>query len=343
MSAPHTVRHPSRHLARPLLVCVGAGVLALVPSAAQADPGTPVPLGAAASFAVLAGAGVTNTGASTLGGDIGSFATTSISGLGTITLVGGVNHAGDAVTQQAKTDLVTAYGNASGQTPDPLGGVELAGLTLEPGVYDTGGEIELNGNLTLDANGDPAAVFIFQSLSTLLAGPGSSVTFIDGATACNVYWRVPTSATILAGSRFAGTILAEASISFEAGASLEGRALAQTGEVTLITTTITRPACANGSGGTPSTGPSTGPGTDTGTGTGTGAGPATAADAAAAGRNQVAVRPRGGVATGDGSSLPQRGADPAALAVGGAFLVAGVVMAVVSVSRRRHPRPAPLG
>lgn len=291
---------------------LAVAAMAMVPSAAQAAPGTPVPLGDAAGFAVLAGAGITNTGATTLAGDIGSFPTTSISGLGTITLVGGADRSGEAVTTQAKTDLVTAYDAASAQTPDPLGGVELAGLTLEPGVYDTGGVIELNGNLTLDANGDPDAVFVFQSLSTLLTGPAGSITFVDGATACNLYWRVPTSATIGTGSQFAGTILAEASISFGAGATLQGRALAQTGAVTMITNTITVPACATTPPVTPPTSPVVGPEAP-----------------------QVAVVPRGSVATGDGSSLPTT-SGPQPLLVAGTVLGLGLV--AWTVGRLRRPR-----
>jgi hypothetical protein len=292
-----------------------AAALATIPSAAQADPGTPVPLGAGATFAVLAGSGVTNTGATTLGGDIGTFPTTSITGPGTITLAGGgVDHGGDAVTQQAKTDLVVAYDAASSQVPDPLGGVELAGLTLEPGVYDTGGVIELNGNLTLDANGDPNAVFVFQSLSTLLAGAASSITFVDGATACNLYWRVPSSATILAGSRFAGTILALASITLEAGATLDGRALARTGAVTMITNTITLPACSPVPGVPAVAGPQ-------GSSPAAGIGP------------QVPVSPRGGIATGDGSSLP---AGPAAGPVLTALALLGLGTLALTVRSRRR-------
>lgn len=301
---------PARFTAVTALLAGAA--MAMVPSAAQAAPGTPVPLGDAAGFAVLAGAGITNTGATTLAGDIGSFPTTSISGLGTVTLVGGVDRSGESVTTQAKTDLVTAYDAASAQTPDPLGGVELAGLTLEPGVYDTGGVIELNGNLTLDANGDPDAVFVFQSLSTLLTGPAGSITFVDGATACNLYWRVPTSATIGTGSQFAGTILAEASISFGAGATLQGRALAQSGAVTMITNTITIPACATTPPVTPPTTPVVGP-----------EGP------------QVAVAPRGSVATGDGSSLPAT-SGPQPLLVAGTVLGLGLV--AWTVGRLRRPR-----
>ncbi|NUU16579.1 DUF3494 domain-containing protein [Cellulomonas humilata] len=298
-----------------LAAVVVAAALATVPSAAQAALGTPVPLGAGSTFVVLAGAGVTNTGATTLGGDIGTFPTTSITGPGTITQASGVNHGGDAVTQQAKTDLVTAYDAASSQSPDPLGGVELAGLTLEPGVYDTGGVIELNGNLTLDGNGDPNAVFVFQSLSELLAGAASSVTFIDGATACNVYWRVPSSATILAGSRFAGTILAMTSITFEAGATLDGRALARTGTVTMITNTITLPACAPVPGAVAAATP--------------------APAAAAAAGPQVPVTPRGGVATGDGSSLPAAPVDRPVLAALTLLGVGAVVLLAVRLRRAR--------
>ncbi|MCL3860626.1 ice-binding family protein [Actinotalea sp. K2] len=317
--------------ATPLAALALAAALATVPSAAHAALGTPVPLGAASTFVVLAGAGVTNTGVTTLGGDIGSFATTSITGLGTITLVDGVNHGGDAVTQQAKTDLVTAYGSASSQQPDLLGGVELGGVTLEPGVYDTGGVIELNGELTLDGNGDPEAVFIFRSLSTLLAGAASSITFVDGATACNVYWRVPTSATIEAGSRFAGTILAEATISFGAGATLEGRALAQTGQVTLINNVITLPGCAAvvppspepapAPGDTPPTGTAVPPGTPDGA-TSTAPGP------------QVTATPRGGVATGDGSSTTPARVETSALV---AVTMSGLGLVAWIAARTRRP------
>ncbi|MEP7763800.1 ice-binding family protein [Sanguibacter sp. 25GB23B1] len=329
MSSPALTHAPASAPPLSLTAVVAACALALAPSTAHAAIGTPVPLGAGATFAVLAGAGVTNTGATTLGGDAGSFPTTSITGAGTITYVGGVERGGDAVTQQAKTDLVTAYNAASAQTPDPLAAVELGGLTLEPGVYDTGGEIELNGNLTLDANGDPNAVFVFQSLSTLLAAAGSSITFIDGATACNLYWRVPSSATIEAGSQFAGTILAETTISFEAGATLQGRALAQTGEVTLISNTITLPVCSPTTPVPPVTGPEA-------AGPGALAVPAAPTPRAAP---QVAVRPRGGVATGDGSSVVRTGTDtPVLLAVTAGLAGIGAVAALVAWSPRLRRR-----
>ena len=319
---------PSRaRAALSITALVAASALVLVPSSAQAALGTPVPLGAGSTFAVLAGAGVTNTGATTLTGDIGSYATTSITGPGTITMAGGVNRGGDSVTQQAKTDLVTAYNAASAQLPAPLGGVELGGLTLEPGVYDTGGVIELNGTLTLDANGDPNAVFVFQSLSTLEAGAASTIAFIDGATACNVFWRVPTSATILAGSQFAGTILAEVTITFGAGATLQGRALAQTGEVTMINNTITVPTCAaavvppdTGVAPTAPTSPTVATETPTGVAT----------------APQVAVRPRGGVATGDGSSIPASSGSGPVVAAAAALVGLGAVSWAALRSRRTH-------
>jgi type VI secretion system secreted protein VgrG len=316
----------------PLAALIAAAAVVAVPTAAWADPGTPVPLGAGATFVVLAEAGVTNTGATTLGGDIGSFATTSITGAGTITQASGVNHGGDLVTQQAKIDLVTAYNAASSQTPDPLGGVELAGLTLEPGVYDTGGVIELNGNLTLDANGDPEAVFIFHSTATLLAGAASSITFIDGATACNLYWRVPSSADIMAGSQFAGTILAEATIAFRAGATLTGRAMSQSGQVTLINNTIMAPVCSSSGG----TGGSAGTVTALRTGGPLVAAPGgTAAAPGAPAVPQGPVVPRGGIATGDGSSLAATSADGPAIAV---LAVLGLGAVLLTARARRLTR-----
>ncbi|MBO3100382.1 ice-binding family protein [Cellulomonas fengjieae] len=315
-----------------LTAAIVGTALATIPSAAHADIGTPVPLGAGASFAVLAYAGVTSTGTTVVGGDVGSFPTASVPG--SLVLVdGAVNHGGDVVTQQAKLDLVTAYGSASSQTPDPLAGVELAGLTLEPGVYDTGGVIELNGNLTLDANGDPAAVFIFQSTATLLAGAGSSITFVDGATACNLYWRVPSSAAIQAGAQFAGTILAEATIAFGAGATLTGRAMSQSGQVTLIGNTIDLPDCTGaGAPGAPTPTPTVPvPTVPAPGGPVVGAPDGAAAAAAPASARQVPVVPRGGIAAGDGSSTTA--ADRSALVT---LTLAGFTAAALLVTRARR-------
>ncbi len=118
-----------------------------------------VGLGTANSFAVLAGSGITNTGTTTITGDVGTFPTTTETGFGSVTIVG-TNHAGDSVTQGAKTDLVTAYNDAAGQTTTSTISADLGGQTLSPGVYTSASTIGLTGTVTLDGGGDPNAVFI---------------------------------------------------------------------------------------------------------------------------------------------------------------------------------------
>ena len=139
-------------------------LVTLVGGAAAAA--TSVPLGTADSFAVLAGAGITNTGPTTVNGDIGTYPTTSIDGAACITVTG-TNHGGDAVTQGAKNDLVTAYNTAAGEGPTNPIAADLAGLTLTAGVYNSASSIGLSGSLTLDGGGNPDAVFVFQAGSTL--------------------------------------------------------------------------------------------------------------------------------------------------------------------------------
>jgi hypothetical protein len=204
-----------------------------------------VNLGAATDFAVLAGAGITVAGAvnsTTIAGNIGSFATTSITGLENTTLFG-VNHAGDAVTQQGKLDLGIAYTDAAGRSPNvtfsPI--YDLGGMILGAGVYNNPSSLWITGTLTLDAGGDPDAVWIFQAGSTLITGSGSNVVLVGGARASNIFWQVGSSATLGTGSRFEGSILASESISLNTGAVLTGRALAQIGAVTMDYNTITVP------------------------------------------------------------------------------------------------------
>src|SRR5674476_372517 len=163
-------------------------LLVAIPGSAQAA--TAPGLGTVDSFVVLAGTGVTNTGPTTLNGDIGTFPTTTISDLGTIT-INGTNHAGDGVTQGAKSDLVTAYDSAAGQGPTNPIAAALDGQTLVPGVYNSASQILLNGGaVTLDAGGDAAAVWVFQAGSDLIVGNGSVVNLTSGAQACNVFWQV---------------------------------------------------------------------------------------------------------------------------------------------------------
>lgn len=228
---------------------IPAGIaLAAVMAFLQQETGAAVlavNLGTASDFAVLAGAGITVAGpvsSTKITGDIGSFATTTITGLENLAL-SGVNHAGDGVTQQGKLDLGVAYTNASGRSPnatfDPIH--DLGGLTLVSGVYNDPSSFEITGTLTLDAGGDPNAVWIFQMGSTLVTGSGSNVSLIGGAQASNVFWQVGTSATLGTGSHFEGSILASQSISLNTGATMTGRALALTGAVTFDNNTILIP------------------------------------------------------------------------------------------------------
>ena len=204
---------------------------------------TTVPLGTATSFVVLAGAGITSTGPTTLNGDIGTYPTTTMTVTGSLT-INGVNHGGDAVTQQAKTDLVAAYINAAGQGPTVPIVANLGGQTLLPGVYNSASSIGLTGNLILDGAGNPNAVFVFQAGSTLTTASGSLVSMIGGAQSCNVFWQVGSSATLGTGSSFQGTIIALTDITLTTGATIVGRALARNGAVTMDTNTITRSTCA---------------------------------------------------------------------------------------------------
>lgn len=229
------------HARAATLVLAGlVAVCALAVSAATAA--TAVDLGTANSFAVLAGAGITNTGPTTVGGDIGTFPTTSITGTATLT-VNGVNHGGDAVTQQAKSDLVAAYDAAAAQGPQVAIVGDLGGQTLTPGVYTSGSSIGLTGVVTLNGGGDANAVFVFQAGSSLTTASTSEVALVNGAQSCNVFWQVGSSATLGSGSTFRGTILALTDITVTTGVTVDGRVLARNGAVTLDTDTITRPTC----------------------------------------------------------------------------------------------------
>lgn len=205
--------------------------------------GTQVSLGTAIGFAVLAGSGITNTGATTISGDVGTFPTITETGFGSVTLTG-TNHYGDLTTQAAKTDLATAYTNAASQGLDFSITADLGTMSpLVPGVYNSGSSIGLTGTVILDGGGDPNAVFIFQAGSTLITASNSKVVLINNAQPCNVFWQVGSSATLGTGSTFIGTIMALASITDDGGSTIDGRLLARNGAVTLNNTTITRSIC----------------------------------------------------------------------------------------------------
>ncbi|GAA3979900.1 ice-binding family protein [Streptomyces plumbiresistens] len=224
-------------------VVIAAVVLALTPT--RANAATPVPMGTAGSYAVLAGTTVTNTGPSLITGDLGVHPGTAITGFPP-GIVLGAQHAGDTVAGQAKTDLVTAYNDAAGQASDALLPPDAGGLTLVPGVYTAPTTLGLTGTLTLDAGGNPNAVWVIQVGSGLTTATDSRVSLINGASPCNVYWQVGSSATLGVRTAFVGTIMALTSISANTGATIDGRALARNGAVTLDTNTINRGTCAGG-------------------------------------------------------------------------------------------------
>ena len=205
-----------------------------------------VPLSTAESFAVLAGQSVTNTGLTTITGDIGispgAAASDNLTDNGTITHDGALYDA-EAVALKAQEDLVTAYDDAAGRTPDLID-AELAGADLVPGVYTSTDPFLLSVDGTLTLRGDADDVWVFQSGSTLTFMSGSTVVFAGDADPCNVFWQVTSSATLGTGASVIGTIMALTSISLETGAELEGRALARNGSVTLDANTITASICA---------------------------------------------------------------------------------------------------
>ncbi|MEK6701222.1 MAG: ice-binding family protein [Planctomycetota bacterium] len=197
-------------------------------------------LGSAQAFAVLGGSTVTNTGPTVLNGDLGVWSGLAITGFGP-GIVNGSTHAGDAIAQQAQSDVTTAYNALAGMAlTQTLTGTDLGGLTLTPGVYFFASSAFLTGTLTLDAQGDPNALFVFQIGSTLITASNSSVLMINGGDACDTYWQVGSSATLGTDTAFQGNILALTSITLNTRATLiEGRALARNGAVTLDSNTIT--------------------------------------------------------------------------------------------------------
>lgn len=235
---------------RPVLLGLGVGVLVAplllsVPASADVVIDGPIYLAGATSYGVLAATAVTSTGPSSITGDLGVSPQTAITGFppGGFS---GTRHEADAHSGLAQDGVAAAYTVASSLTPSnatPLG--DLVGLTLTPGVY-SGGELSLSGVLTL--NGDANAVWVFQAASTLVTAGASEVRLTGGATSCNVFWRVGSSATLGGGSDFVGTILADVSITAVTGTDVEGRLLARTGAVTIDDTRVTVPAgCADAS------------------------------------------------------------------------------------------------
>jgi len=228
-------------------------VLALLSAALLILPGTSfaaqptVYLGTTSSFAILSGQAITNTGQTTIGGnaggDVGVYPGNSLTGWGTVTQ-SGATHLADAVATQAQTDLTTAYNDAAGRTPATTVPTELGNTTLTPGVYTSqSGTFEITGTLTLDAQGDPNAVFIFQTGSTLVTASNSNINLVNSTLPCRVFWKVGSSATLGTDSHFVGHLFALTSITATTGATVHGQLLARNGSVTLDTNTITNDLC----------------------------------------------------------------------------------------------------
>lgn len=232
---------------RPALIALtgiglAASLVAVTTSAASAATviDGPVDLGTAATYGVLGASAVTNTGPTVVNGDLGVSPGTSITGFGAAPngVVTGTVHQTDAAAAQAQQDTTTAYDVAASLTPTRTGLTELNGLSLTPGVY-SGGALQLadTGALTLAGSAD--SVWVFQAASTLTIGSGTRITITGGASSCNVFWQVGSSATIGTGAQFQGTVLAQQSVTATTGATVQGRLLARTGAVTLDTNTIT--------------------------------------------------------------------------------------------------------
>jgi hypothetical protein len=161
-------------------------------------------------------------------------------------ILNGTLHIADSTAAQAQLDLTAAYDDAAGRT---LGAIALAGnlggLTLSPGLYKSTSSLEISsGDLTLDAQGDASAVYIFEMASTLVTTTGRNVILAGGAQAANIYWQVGSSATLGVSSVFKGNILALASITVATGAAVDGRLLARTAAVTLDGNAVVRPSSA---------------------------------------------------------------------------------------------------
>ncbi len=201
------------------------------------------------SFAVLGGSTVTNTNTPTVvSGNLGVSPGSSVTGFPPGIVVGGTIFAADSVAAQAQSDLTTVYNNlANTACNTDLTGQDLGGLTLTPGVYCFSTSAQLTGTLTLDAQGNPNAVFIFQMGSTLTTASASSVLLINGASSCGVFWQVGSSATLGTGTALAGSIVALTSITLNTGANVSGRVLARNGAVTLDNNQVT--LCSGGPGG----------------------------------------------------------------------------------------------
>jgi hypothetical protein len=227
--------HGFSSLALGIAAVVGMAALIATQSGASAAA-SPVSLGTAGNYAVIAGTAVTNTGASQINGNLAESPGTAVTGFPP-GIIAGAEDLGNTAAVQAQSDLTTAYDDAAGQTPATGVSGDLGGQTLTPGVYNATAALGITGTLTLDAGGDPDAIFIFQ-LAGLVTASDSQVVLTGGAQAADVFWQVAGTVTLGSDSAIAGNILALTSITAVTGAAIQGRALVINGEVILGDNTI---------------------------------------------------------------------------------------------------------
>ncbi|MFI0607419.1 MAG: ice-binding family protein [Anaerolineae bacterium] len=209
------------------VLCILTAVLVAAegptPTVLASPDATAPDLASARSFGVLGGSTVTNTGVTTVTGDVGVSPGPSVTGFPPGIVVNGMIHQNDATAIQAHTDADLAYDDLVNQTCDTdLSGQDLGGMTLTPGSYCFSTSAQLTGILTLDAQSNPAAIFLFQIGTTLTTATGASVVMTNGGLACKVYWQVGSSATLGTGTAFAGNLLADQSITMTTNSSLSG-------------------------------------------------------------------------------------------------------------------------
>ncbi len=206
----------------------------------DAGPTSPGILGTAAQFTILAGSTVSNTGLSTIAGEVGVSPGLALVGIPSGTVV----HAGDPVAALAQSDTTVAYNYLAGlPCGTELTGLDLGGMTLAPGVYCFTSSAALTGTVVLDGQNQPNPLFVFQIASTLVTANVAAVVTINGARPCDVYWQTGSSATVGIASNFSGNIISLGSVTLNTGATLNGRALARTGGVTMDTNSVSNASC----------------------------------------------------------------------------------------------------